>query len=56
MHRGLVDHPPFRENGERNGKKIIGSYVSDIYMAVRDWRLQGRVVEAYKQGTLDGSG
>ncbi|RJE23102.1 Phenylalanine ammonia-lyase [Aspergillus sclerotialis] len=52
MHRGLVDHPAFRENGELNGKKIIGSYVSDIYMAVRDGRLNGRVMEAWKQEML----
>lgn len=53
MHRGLVDHPTFRENqnkGEhghrgRGRKKVIGSYVSDIYMAVRDGRLHGRVAE-----------
>ena len=54
MHRGLVDHPAFRENGEVNGKKIIGSYVSDIYMAVRDGRLHGKVVEAWEEAMMLG--
>lgn len=40
MHRGLVDHPTLQGKG-----KIIGSYVSEIYMAVRDGRLHGRIVE-----------
>lgn len=48
MHRGLVDHPTQPGDGSVP-KKVIGSYVSDIYMAVRDERLHARVMEAWKQ-------
>lgn len=49
MHRGLADHPTLQGQGSNGQKRIIGSYVSEIYMAVRDGRLHGRVVEAWKQ-------
>ncbi|RMJ28864.1 Phenylalanine ammonia-lyase, partial [Aspergillus sp. HF37] len=49
MHRGLADHPTFQGQGTNGQKRIIGSYVSEIYLAVRDGRLHGRVAETWKQ-------
>ena len=45
MHRGLIDHPTFREGEQgRREMRVIGSYVSEIYLAVMDGRVHGVVV------------
>ncbi|KAL2000282.1 hypothetical protein VTN02DRAFT_3315 [Thermoascus thermophilus] len=62
MHRGLVDHPTFQPaddtRGSRAGeertqqkqnRKILGTLASEIYLSVRDGRLHGRVVEAWRR-------
>lgn len=51
MHRGLADHPAFQDDGTSSQKRIMGSYVSEIYLAVRDGSLHGRVLDAWKQHT-----
>lgn len=51
MHRGLVDHPTIREDGARP-KKIIGSYVSEIYVAVRDGRVHGMAMQAWEEHVM----
>ncbi|KAF2805110.1 putative phenylalanine ammonia-lyase [Mytilinidion resinicola] len=53
IHRGLADHPsPKCSGGGRTcgnctgSRKIIGTYASDIYLALRDGRLYGVIMEA----------
>ncbi|KAL1981121.1 hypothetical protein VTN96DRAFT_3055 [Rasamsonia emersonii] len=51
MHRGLVDHPTLATAGEEgNGgnRKILGTYASEIYLAVRNGQLHGRVMDALR--------
>ena len=49
MCKGLVDHPLGSE-GERSGKKTIGSNISVVYEAVRDGRINGVVVGCLREG------
>jgi phenylalanine ammonia-lyase len=66
MHRGIVDHPTFRdepprpesngqvnriscESGDRPGvrDRILGSFASDIYIAIRNGQLHSRIMKMY---------
>ncbi|PSN59403.1 putative phenylalanine ammonia-lyase [Corynespora cassiicola Philippines] len=60
MHRGLVDHPTLIHRGgadENRPRKILGTFASEIYMALRDGRLHKRVEEmAMRVRDLDADG
>ncbi|KAH8705434.1 putative phenylalanine ammonia-lyase [Talaromyces proteolyticus] len=49
FHRGLIDHPTasVATNGERGPGKILGTLASEIYMAIRNGRLHGLVMDAF---------
>ena len=44
LNRGIEDHPTLAEAKHGNGTRILGTMASEIYMALRDGRMFGRVM------------